>query len=283
MLSSFLSAGPLGSVLASIPSPSSGSIHLGPLELRAYGLMIGLGVVAAVWVGQRRWTARGGDPDDISALAMWAVPAGLVGSRIYHVATDWKRFTGRWGDVFFIWEGGLGIPGGLAAGVLVGVLVARQREMSVSGMLDSLVPTLPIAQAIGRWGNWFNQEVFGGPTDLPWALRIDEAHRPARYLEATAFHPTFLYEGMWNLALAWFLIRVDRRGVLKPGYLIGLWVFGYGVGRLWMETIRVDAAFLLLGWRVNIWMSLVAIVVGGAVALAGRSGGLGADTGSDVY
>ena len=272
MFTSLVAAAPVATLLSFIPSPSSGSVHLGPVQLRAYGLMIGLGVVAAVWVGQRRWAARGGDPDDISSIAMWAVPAGLIGSRIYHVATDWKRFTGRWGDVFAIWQGGLGVPGGLAAGVLVGVMVARRREMSVPAMLDSLVPTLPIAQAIGRWGNWFNQEVFGGPTDLPWGLRIDESHRPTEYLASTAFHPTFLYEGIWNLVLAWFLVRVDRRGVLRPGYLIGLWVFGYGVGRLWVETIRVDAAYLVWGLRVNVWMSLVAIVVGGAVTVAGRVG-----------
>ena len=272
MFASLVAALPLATLLGFIPSPSSGSVYLGPVQLRAYGLMIGLGVVTAVWVGQRRWVARGGDPDDISSIAMWAVPAGLIGSRLYHVATDWKRFTGRWGDVFAIWQGGLGIPGGLAAGVLVGVLVARQRGMSVSSMLDSLVPTLPIAQAIGRWGNWFNQEVFGGPTDLPWGLRIDEANRPVEHIAATTFHPTFLYEGIWNLALAWFLVRVDRRGVLRPGYLIGLWVFGYGVGRLWVETIRVDAAYLVWGLRVNVWMSLVAIVVGGAVTVAGRVG-----------
>ncbi|MDP6481804.1 MAG: prolipoprotein diacylglyceryl transferase [Acidimicrobiales bacterium] len=283
MFTSLAVAAPLATLLGYIPSPSSGSVHVGPVQLRAYGLMIGLGVLAAVWVGQRRWVARGGDPDDISSIAMWAVPAGLIGSRVYHVATDWKRFTGRWGDVFAIWQGGLGIPGGLAAGVLVGVLVARRRDMSVPAMLDSLVPTLPIAQAIGRWGNWFNQEVFGGPTDLPWGLRIDEANRPTEYLTSTAFHPTFLYEGIWNLALAWFLIRVDRRGVLRPGYLIGLWVFGYGVGRLWMETIRVDAAFLVWGLRVNIWMSLVAIAVGGAVAVSGRVAAVAADPTSDLH
>jgi len=257
-------------LFAAIPSPSSGSVHLGPVELRAYGLMIGLGVVAAVMIGSRRWVARGGHPDDIAAIAMWAVPAGLVGSRLYHVATDWKRFQGRWEDVFAIWQGGLGIPGGLAAGVLVGALVARRRGMDLPVMFDAVIPTLPIAQAIGRWGNWFNQEVFGRPTDLPWGLRIDEAHRPLDYLSDTTFHPTFLYEGLWNLTLAWALMRVDRRGVLRPGRIIGLWVFGYGLGRLWVESIRSDAASLVLGVRINIWVSLAAIVIGGVVALTGR-------------
>ncbi len=261
----------VAALLAAIPSPSTGSVDLGPIELRAYGLMIGLGVLAAVWTSQRRWTARGGHPDDISTIAMWAVPAGLVGARLYHVATDWKRFRGRWEDVPAIWQGGLGIPGGLAAGVIVGVLVARHRGISMSGVLDAVVPSLPIAQAIGRVGNWFNQELFGDPTDLPWGLRIDAAHRPAEHLSATTFHPTFLYEGLWNLALAWLLVRVDRRGLLRPGYLVGLWVFGYGLGRLWVEALRVDSASLLLGLRVNTWMSLVAVAVGGAVAVSGRS------------
>jgi prolipoprotein diacylglyceryl transferase len=169
-----------------------------------------------------------------------------------------------------VWQGGLGIPGGLAAGVVVGVLVARRQGISMGGVLDAMIPTLPVAQAIGRWGNWFNQEVFGRPTDLPWALEIDAAHRPLGYSGAATFHPTFLYEGLWNLALAWVLVRVDRRGVLRPGYLVGLWVCGYGLGRLWVESLRIDHASLLAGVRVNVWTSLVAILVGGAVALAGR-------------
>jgi len=269
-------------LLGYIPSPSSGSVHLGPVQLRAYGLMIALGVMAAVWVGQRRWVAKGGDPGDISSIAMWAVPAGLIGSRLYHVATDWKRFTGRCGDMFAIWQGGLGIPGGLAAGVIVGVLVAHRHRIDVPGVLDSLIPTLPIAQAIGRWGNWFNQEVFGRPTGLPWGLRIDEAHRPVEYVASTTFHPTFLYEGLWNLILAWLLVRVDHRGVLRPGWLVGLWVFGYGLGRLWVETIRVDAAYLVWGLRINIWVSLLAIIVGAAVTLVGRTDRSAARPGSDL-
>jgi prolipoprotein diacylglyceryl transferase len=138
-------------------------------------------------------------------------------------------------------------------------------------VLDALVPTLPVAQAIGRWGNWFNQELFGRPTDLPWGLSIDVDHRPAAHLTAETFHPTFLYEGLWNLALAAILVRVDRRGVLKPGRLVGLWVCGYGLGRLWVESLRIDHASLVAGVRVNIWMSLVAIVIGGAVAVTSRN------------
>ena len=257
-------------VFGAIPSPSGSSISIGPLELRAYGLMIALGVLAAVMLSQKRLTARGGDPEVISTIAMWAVPAGLIGSRLYHVATDWRSFRGRWEDVPALWQGGLGIPGGLMAGVLVGVLVARSRGLSMAAAMDVMIPTIPVAQAIGRWGNWFNQEVFGRPTDLPWALEIDAVHRPAAHLEAVAFHPTFLYEGLWNVALAVVLVRVERRSLLRPGYIVALWVFGYGLGRLWVEALRSDAASLIAGVRVNIWMALVAIVVGAVVARAGR-------------
>ncbi len=260
----------LSGLIGSIPSPSASSFSIGPLELRAYGLMIALGALVAVMWSQKRLAARGGDPEDIATIAMWAVPAGLIGSRLYHVATDWRSFRGRWEDVPAVWQGGLGIPGGLMAGVLVGVLVARRRGLSMASAMDVMIPTIPVAQAIGRWGNWFNQEVFGRPTDLPWALEIDAVHRPAAHLDAATFHPTFLYEGLWNVALAVVLVRVERRGILRPGYIVALWVFGYGLGRLWVEALRVDAASLIAGVRVNTWMALVAILVGGAVAWTGR-------------
>ena len=167
------------------------------------------------------------------------------------------------------------------AGVMVGVLVARRRGLSMAGAMDVMVPTIPVAQAIGRWGNWFNQEGFGRPTDLPWALEIDAAHRPSGYSEAATFHPTFLYEGLWNVALAVFLVRIERRGVLRPGYLVGLWVFGYGLGRLWVEALRVDRASLIVGVRVNTWMALTAIVVGAVVTWTGRTTKPPAGAGSD--
>jgi prolipoprotein diacylglyceryl transferase len=260
----------LTGVIGAIPSPSWNSISIGPLELRAYGLMIALGALVAVMWSQKRLAARGGDPEDIATIAMWAVPAGLIGSRLYHVATDWRSFRGRWEDVPAVWQGGLGIPGGLMAGVLVGVFVARRRGLSMASAMDVMIPTIPVAQAIGRWGNWFNQEVFGRPTDLPWALEIDAVHRPAAHLDATAFHPTFLYEGLWNVALAVVLVRVERLSILRPGYIVALWVFGYGLGRLWVEALRSDAASLIAGVRVNIWMALLAILVGAVVARAGR-------------
>ncbi len=272
----------MSALWGAIPSPSRSSLALGPLELRAYGLMIALGAWTAVVWSQRRLRDRGGDPEVVSAIALWAVPAGLVGARLYHVATDWRSFRGRWEDVPAVWQGGLGIPGGLMAGVVVGVLVARRRGLTMGAALDVVVPTLPVAQAIGRLGNWFNQEVFGRPTELPWALEIDVAHRPAEHATAATFHPTFLYEGLWNVVLAVALVRIERRRVLRPGYLVALWVAGYGLGRLWVEALRVDAASLVAGVRVNTWMALAAIVVGGAVAIRGRvpsTAGTGEGTG----
>ena len=166
-------------IFASIPSPGDNAFHVGPLQVRAYGVVIAVGVVVAVGFARRRWAARGGDPDDITALDLWAVPAGLVGVRVYHVITDWQRFEGRWLHAFAMWEGGLGIPGGLVAGVCAGVWVARRRGLPVPALLDVAAPAIPVAQAIGRLGNWFNQELFGRPTGLPWGLEIDRSHRPA--------------------------------------------------------------------------------------------------------
>ena len=259
----------LGTVIASIPSPGVSSISLGPLYLRAYGLMIALGVIAAVQLANRRWTARGGDPEQITLIALWAVPAGLVGSRAYHVLTDWKRFhyDNGWLDAFAIWKGGLGIPGGMAAGILVGLWAARRMQINRAAAIDAIAPSLPLAQAIGRFGNWFNQELFGSPTDLPWGLEIDRAHRPAEHLASETFHPTFLYESLWNLTLCAVLVAVDRRRVLKPGSLLAVYIGGYGLGRLWIELLRVDPASLLAGVRVNVWMSL-ALISGSILWLA---------------
>jgi prolipoprotein diacylglyceryl transferase len=256
--------------LASIPSPSSDTLEIGPFSFRVYGLMIALGVLAAVWLSQRRWEARGGDRDDIARLAMWAVPAGLIGSRIYHVLTDW-RFSDGWTEPFKIWEGGLGIPGGMAAGIIVGIWFVRREGWDQAAVLDAVVPSLPLAQAIGRLGNWFNQELFGGPTDLPWAVEIDPEHRPPEYLDEPTFHPTFLYEALWNLGLVALLIWLDRTGRVRKGGLLAVYVFGYLVARLWLEMVRVDEATELAGVRINIWMSIIGIVLsGGWLLLRGR-------------
>jgi prolipoprotein diacylglyceryl transferase len=252
-------------MLASIPSPSSN--RLGPFHM--YGLMIALGVIAAVELGRRRWRERGGEPDDVYAIAFLAVPAGLIGARLYHVLTDWRSFEGRWLDAFKIWQGGLGIPGGMALGIAVGVWVAHRRGWRLSIGLDALVPGLPLAQAIGRLGNWWNQELFGRPSTLPWAVEIDVVHRPLQYIGYSTFQPTFLYEMLWNLALCGFLIWIDRKRVLRPGSLLPLYVGIYFVGRLWIEALRVDPASTIGPFRVNIWLSIIGIA-GAVIVLAVR-------------
>lgn len=269
-------------VLASIPSPSESVIEIGPLRLTAYGLMIALGVVAAYELSRHRWARRGGDPEDIGAIAIWAVPAGLVGARIYHVITDWNElYADDPGRALRIWDGGLGIPGGIVAGVAVGVVVARRRGINLPVGLDMVAPALPLAQAIGRLGNWWNQELYGGPTDLPWGLEIDCEHRVAGYecvggATDVLFHPTFLYEMLWNLALVGLLLLVDRRRVLRPGRLFVVYVGGYALGRLWVEAVRIDPATEIVGVRVNIWVSALVflgaalfLVIGGVRRRAG--------------
>lgn len=249
-------------VIASLPSP--GTNKIGPLH--AYGLMIALGVLAAIELSARRWKARKGDPNDYWSIALWAVPAGLIGARLYHVITDWKTyFPDNPVGALEIWNGGLGIPGGIIGGVAVGVYVARRKGMRLPVGLDVVAPALPLAQAIGRLGNWFNQEVFGRPTDLPWGLEISPGRRPAAYEAYTTFHPTFLYEALWNLALVVVLILLDRKRVIRPGNLFVLYILGYGVGRLWVEALRSDSASVVLGLRINIWTSLLAI--GGALVV----------------
>lgn len=259
-------------VLLSIPSPSTNSI--GPFTF--YGLVIALGVVAAVMLSQRRWSARGGHDDDISTIALWSVPAGVIGARIYHVVTDWQKFSDEsfW-KLFAIREGGLGIPGGMLLGVLTGLWIATRRGMDKPGVLDAIVPGLPLAQAIGRWGNYFNQELYGRATEFPWGLEIDREHAPAEFSNSDAvlptFHPTFLYESLWNLSLVGVILWVDRKGWLPRGRLIAVYMIGYGIGRWWIESLRIDPANEIAGLRVNIWMSLALILGGLVVAFWPRS------------
>ena len=241
-------------MFASIPSPGSGAIELGPLTFRAYGLLIALGVLAAVWLVGKRFQQRDMNPDHATGLAMWSVPAGLVGARLYHVITDWRDFEGRWLDAFKIWEGGLGILGGVIAGAVAGAAYMRRHNIDLATGFDVVAPALPLAQAIGRWGNWFNQELFGRPTDLPWALDIDNEHRPEDYITEDTFHPTFLYESLWNVALVLVLLKLDRMKVLKPWGLFFTYLAGDSIGRLWIEAIRIDTASEIAGLRVNLWV-----------------------------
>ena len=216
------------SVLASIPSPSSGTLEIGPLNLNAYGLMIAIGVIVAVRIAGRRAERIGaGTVDDFSSIALWAVPAGVVGGRAYHVITDFEKFStdGRWADMFKVWQGGLGIWGGVVAGVAVGFWRARKMNLDAWTLVSCAVPGIAVAQAIGRWGNWWNQELFGGPTDLPWALEVSEATAlKAGEAAGTTFHPTFLYESIGCLVLAWALVAWERRTGPRPGMLLAWYV-----------------------------------------------------------
>jgi prolipoprotein diacylglyceryl transferase len=258
-----------GSVLSSIPSPPFQELQIGPFAFRMYGLMIALGVLVAVWLGRRRWSSYGGDPEDITTVALVVVPAGLIGARLYHVITDWPDLYsgGRWWpNAFEIWKGGLGIPGAVLVGSFAGVAAARYLGLNWRTLADAAAPCIPLAQAIGRLGNWFNQELFGRPTSLPWGLEIDPAHRPTNALTATTFQPTFLYELLWNLALAGLILWGSSRTVLKRGRWMAFYVFGYGLGRLWVESLRDDFANRILGLRVNTWTAGLA-VIGGLVWL----------------
>lgn len=258
-----------GLVALSIPSPSEGTWYLGPVPLRGYALAIILGIVVAVWLSERRWVARGGTPGDIQDLAIWGVPFGLVGGRLYHVATDSGRYFGEGNNpvtALYIWRGGLGVWGAIALGALGVYIGARLKGIKLLPVLDAIAPTVLVAQAIGRWGNWFNQELFGGPTDLPWALEIDPAHRPSGYLDQATFHPTFLYECLWNLAAFAVVIWLDRRLRLGHGRVAALYVMAYTLGRGWIEMLRIDDVELsdVGGLRFNVWTSIVLFVLAAA-------------------
>jgi prolipoprotein diacylglyceryl transferase len=250
--------------LASIPSPSDGTLSIGPLSIHAYGLMIALGVVAAVWLAGKRLEASGaGTRDDMTNISMWGVVGGVIGARIYYIITDksepWRE-PAKW---IKIWNGGLGIPGGLILGTIFGIWAAKRRGVDVPMLLTAAAPAIPLAQAIGRWGNWWNQELFGRPTTLPWGLRIDDAHLPAGYPSGTLFHPTFLYESLWNLGLCLFLLLIDKRLRLRPGRLMAVYVVGYSIGRFWVEGLRIDPANSGGGWRLNQWMAVVFLLLSG--------------------
>jgi prolipoprotein diacylglyceryl transferase len=258
--------------IAGIPSPSSGSLDLGPLKLNAYGAMIALGVVAAVWLGGKRLAARGiGTTDDMSAIAMWGVPFGVVGARLYHVITDWQLFRDNPGAIVQIWKGGLGIWGGIALGTLVGIVVARKRGLPVGLLLTCVAPALPLAQSIGRWGNWFNQELFGRPTTLPWGLEVSASTaQSAGYAAGTQFHPTFLYESIACLLLCGALIVLDNKVPMRAGRLFFFYTAGYTVFRFFIEGLRIDPAHDAGGLRLNQWVSLAVFAASVAVIISMR-------------
>jgi prolipoprotein diacylglyceryl transferase len=247
--------------LGAIPSPSTNGVHVGPLFVHAYGLMYVLAVLAAVAITARRWAAQGGSRELVTEVALWGFPAGLVGGRLYFLATTPEAAPHAWWGPLAIWKGGLGIWGGVALGALVGIMVLRRRGADVPRFLDAAAPALLVAQAIGRVGNYFNQELFGGPTTLPWGLEIDPAHRPPGYAQYATFHPTFLYELIWNVVLALALVALGRRRRVRPGGLFALYVAGYSLGRVGEELLRVDHAHHVLGLRLNFFVAAVLCVV----------------------
>ena len=270
-------------LLASLPSPSSGSFDIGPLTLRGYGIMILLGIIAAVWLTGRRWVARGGEFDLAVRVALWGVGGGIVGARLYHVITSWNELPDEWWGPFAIWRGGLGIWGAIAGGVLAGAWVVHREGASKILMLDAAAPGILLAQAIGRWGNWFNQELFGEPTTLPWALGIDAAHRPAAFAAAETFHPIFLYESVWNLIGVGLLLFIDSRFKLRAPSIFALYVMWYSLARAtFEETLRIDASHEILGLRLNQYIA-IGTFIGGAYLLywaRNRDDSLSSDTGT---
>ena len=271
-------------VLANIPSPPQGVWYLGPLPLRGYALSILAAIIIGVLWTKRRYAARGGNPEIVLDVAIAAIPAGIIGGRIYHVLTDWPKYFGEGGDpwqALNITAGGLGIWGAVALGTLAGWLMLKYRKVPVAPMLDAVAPTIILAQGIGRLGNWFNQELHGGPTDLPWGLeiyrRVDEAGNLAPITGVSTgevlavVHPTFLYELLWNVAICILLVWLDRRFRLGGGMVFALYVAGYTLGRFFIELIRTDAATEVFGGlRINTVTSAVVFLVACAFVFALR-------------
>jgi prolipoprotein diacylglyceryl transferase len=248
------------SVLASFPSPAQGVWHLGPLPVRAYALCIIAGIVVCCWITERRWVARGGAPGDVLDVAVWAVPFGIVGGRLYHVITTPEPYFGSGGQplrAFAIWEGGLGIWGAIALGGVGAWIGCRRRKIPLPAFADAAAPGILVAQALGRLGNYFNQELYGKPSTLPWALQIDRAHRVPGYLDVATYHPTFLYELLWNLLAAGLVVWADRRFQLSHGRAFALYVALYCLGRGWIELLRIDTAEHFFGLRLNVFTAII--------------------------
>jgi prolipoprotein diacylglyceryl transferase len=264
-----------------IPTPSLSSFSVGPLTIHFYALCIITGIAAAIWIGRKRYANLGGNPDDVSEVAIWAVPFGIIGGRIYHVITSPAQYFGANGnpvDALKIWEGGLGIWGAISLGAVGAYLYFRTHKTTLNfrQLLDSLAPGIVVAQAIGRVGNYFNQEVFGKPTELPWGLEIDPVNRPDGFESYATFHPTFLYELLWCLVVAVLLIKLPgflKQITSKQGDIFALYILGYTLGRVWIESLRIDEANLILGLRLNIWVSLIVLLTASAYLIASKRRG----------
>lgn len=263
--------------LAYIPSPAISTFTLGPVTIHIYALTMLAAIVIAAWITTVRWKRLGGDFEQILDIAICAVPAGIIGARLYHVVTTPERFfgpTGNFADIFRIWKGGLGIWGAVLLGGLAAWAWCRHRGYPAALLCDAVAPALLVAQAVGRLGNWFNQELYGAPTTLPWGLKIDATGSAIGGGEAcydgatcptgTLFHPTFLYEMIWNLVGAALLVWIGRKTVrtLKAGALFTLYIMWYTAGRTWIEALRIDFAHEFLGIRVNVWVSMVVFILG---------------------
>ena len=246
-------------ILANIPSPSRGVIEIGPLELHAYGLMLALGVLAAARIAEYRWTKWGHPGREIAEIFIPVVIGGVVGARVYHLFTGYDWDAQGLEGTFKIWEGGLSIWGAVAGGAIAVIVMARVKHLDTLRLMDAIAPGLAVAQAIGRFGNYFNQELYGRPTDLPWGLEIDPDKRGA-YIAEDTFHPTFLYESLWCLLTAGTIIWLERSRGLRRGQAFALYVSMYTFGRIWFEALRVDEASELFGVRFNLLLSVVLCV-----------------------
>ena len=251
-------------VLGFIPSPAKGILHIGPVPLHAYGLCLALGVLVAATIAERRWEARGGRAGTIGEIGVVVVVSGVIGARVYHLFTGYDWSDGGIVGTIKIWQGGLSIWGAVAGGALAVVLVSRRRHLPTLVLMDAIAPGVVLAQAIGRWGNYFNQELFGRPTTLPWGLEIDVAHRPAQYAAFKTFHPTFLYESLWCLAIFGLLLWNERRSTKRDGQTIALYVALYTFGRFFFELMRSDPATKVFGVRFNALLS-AALCLGATV------------------
>jgi prolipoprotein diacylglyceryl transferase len=245
-----------------LPSPSSNGFYLGPLFVHFYGLAYVFAVLAAVTITVRRWEALGGERQLVYDAALWGFPAGVIGGRLYFIATSWNEVPPHWWGPFAVWDGGLGIWGGIALGTLAGIWVLRRHGANVPLFMDAAAPGLLVAQAIGRIGNYFNQELFGKPSTLPWALEISPAHRPAAYAQFATFQPTFLYELIWNLLLAGALVWLGHHRKIRPPGLFALYVAGYSFARIGEELLRIDPAHHILGLRVNFYIATILCLAG---------------------
>lgn len=266
-------------MISVIPSPTSGVFHLGPLPIRGYALCILLGIVVAIWLTDRRMRSRGGEPGQVLDVSAYAVVAGIIGGRLYHVITTPDPYWGENGnpvDALKIWEGGLGIWGAIALGAVGAWIGCRRTGVKFLDFADAAAPGVLIAQGLGRFGNWFNNELYGRPTDVPWALEIHKwdsgAGRAVRDGDGNAvvlgtFHPTFLYEALFVFTLAGVLILVDRRFSLARGQVFGLYVAGYPIGRIIIEKMRTDEAELIFGQRLNVWTSILVFLLGIAIVV----------------